>query len=90
MVTNHVPLRIKTLARLIRLYENTKAHFSDDLNRYEEMLDEDYWPKIIELLAPEIASEVNIQDTELLLNVKVGTYPKKVKKLYFMYLRHLH
>ena len=41
LTTNNIPMRIRTLQRLIKLYN--------------EKLGEDYWMKIIQLLAPEIA-----------------------------------
>ena len=99
--TNHIPLRLRTLTRLIGLYANAKKFFAEDMERLEEALGEDYWPNMIAKLAPELKDQVRIDDITLLRKVKVsnGRYysdnkaavkTKEIRELYYDYLLHQH
>ena len=66
-MVNYIPLRIRALDRLIKLHANVKKYFGEDLNRLRTTLGPDYWKQPIRKLAPEIAGEINIEDTDLLL-----------------------
>ncbi len=87
ITTNSIPLRIKALGRLLKLYANVKEYFAEDLRKFEEILGPDYWPKIIRKLAPSIAHKVNINDSWLMnTDPKLNPHARRWKKLDYMYL----